>query len=270
MKSWHNTIKYTAIAFAVLIIIGMVSGLMGFFSLFTPFVSTNATGEYITYEIKNEINVLDIDIHSIELEIVSGIDSSFSVESNYKHLSVVEENNTLFIKDEDKSFLNIHGLAVLKLYIPENKVFDNVKINLGTGRSNINDLQTNSIAMQFGAGNASLQRISVNNDAYINAGTGQLQIRDSDFNNLHLEMGVGSFEFSGTLLGRNTLNMGVGSSRITLFGSLDDYRLNVVKGLGEFRVANESIQDDTQLGQGDRQLFVDGGIGSIRIDFSAR
>jgi hypothetical protein len=268
MKSWHNTIKYAAIAFAVLIIIGTVSGLMGFFSLFTPFLSTNAVGEYTTYEIKNEISVLDIDIHSIELEIITSADPNLRVESNYKHLSVVEDNNTLLIKDKSKQFLNAHGLAVLKIYIPENKTFDKVKINFGSSRSNLDSLQARSIDMRFGTGKAVLQKITASDDAYIDAGAGQLVIRDSEFNNLHLEVGVGSFEFTGALFGRNTLNMGIGSSQINLLGSLDDYRLNVVKGLGNIQVDKRSIQDDAQLGQGDIQLFVEGGIGSIRISFA--
>ena len=62
--------------------------------------------------------------------------------------------------------------------------------------------------------------------------------------------------------------MGIGSSQINLLGSLDDYRLNVVKGLGNIQVDKRSIQDDAQLGQGDIQLFVEGGIGSIRISFA--
>lgn len=270
MKSWHNTIKYAAIAFAVLIIIGMVSGLMGFFSLFTPFLSTNTTGEFVIYEIKNEISVLDIDIHSIELELLTSTDPNLRVESNYKHLSVVEDNNTLLIKDKSKTFLNAYGLAVLKIYIPENKTFDKVKINFGSSSSNLDDLRARSIDLRFGTGKAILKKITASDDAYIDTGAGQLVIRDSEFNNLHLEMGVGSFEFSGTLLGRNTLNMGIGTSQIYLYGSLDDYKLNVVKGIGEILLDKESIQNDTQLGQGDRQLFVEGGIGSIRIDFSER
>ena len=106
------------------------------------------------------------------------------MESNYKHLSVVEDNNTLLIKDKSKTFLNAYGLAVLKIYIPENKTFDKVKINFGSSSSNLDDLRARSLDLRFGTGKALLKKITASDDAYIDTGAGQLVIRDSEFNNL--------------------------------------------------------------------------------------
>ena len=165
-------------------------------------------------------------------------------------------------------YFNIHGKAMLTLYIPENIVLDKVEISTGAGRTDLKNLQANLIDMQFGAGEAILQNISASDNTFIKAGAGKLIIKDSKFHNLDLDMGVGQFEFSGMLLGSNSLKMGVGSSQIDLTGSLDDYKLNIEKGLGDIYVNEDKINNNTQLGQGDRELFFEGGIGSVRINFS--
>lgn len=268
MNTWHSIIKYAAIALAVLIIIGVISGIMFVLSHFVPGFANNAVGEDKTYEIKDEISVLDIDIHAINLEVRTTTDSTIRVESNYKYLTVTEKDNRLLIKDKKAFFLNYQGKAIIRLYIPDDKLFDTIEINTGAGKADLKNLQTKFIYMNFGAGKVDLRNISARVNASLETGAGQLTIRNSTFNNLNLNMGVGQFEFSGKLTGRNILKMGVGSSQIDLSGSLDDYTVKIEKGIGEIRVNNKKVQSDTQLGQGDIELFFEGGVGSAWINFS--
>ncbi|NLJ70194.1 MAG: DUF4097 domain-containing protein [Clostridiaceae bacterium] len=268
MKSWHNVIKYSAIALAVVLIIGIISGIMYVISLLISTFTPDIVGEYKTYEIENDIDNVDIDLHGIDLEVVTATDSNIKVESNYKYLTVKEKGNILLIRDKKSSYLNILGKTTVKLYIPEDMIFEKVEINTGAGKTELENLQANTIDMELGAGKVSLQNIYASDNTFIDAGAGAVIIKDSSFNNLDLKMGVGQFEFSGILSGRNSLRMGVGSSQIDLTGSLDDYKLNIEKGLGEILVDDDIINNNTQLGQGDRELFFEGGIGSIKINFS--
>lgn len=268
MKSWHNTIKYAAIALAILLIIGIFSAIFHALSFIFFAFDPNITGEYTTHEFENDISVLDIDIKGINFEVEATDNPHIVVESNYESLTVQTKGDVLLIKDKKTFYFNTGGKAVLKLYIPKDKIFDKVDINTGTGRTDMENLQAKTIDMQFGAGKTMLQNISVSDNAFIEGGVGKLYIRDSKFCNLNLEMGVGKLEFSGTLLGRSILKMGVGASEISLIGSLDDYKLHVEKGIGNIYIDGESVKSDTQWGQGSTEIFLEGGVSSVSIDFS--
>jgi len=198
----------------------------------------------------------------------STTDSNFRVESNYKYLTVTENDNKLLIKDKKSFFHNIYNEAELTLYIPEDQILEKAEINTGAGATNLENIRTNIFDIKFGAGKATLQNISASDKASIEGGAGKLNITDSLFNNLDLDMGVGQFEFSGKLSGKNTFKMGVGSSQINLTGSAGDYKLIIKKGLGEILVDQDNVNNNTQLGQGDIELLFEGGVGSAKINFS--
>ncbi|NLL92117.1 MAG: DUF4097 domain-containing protein [Ruminococcaceae bacterium] len=253
---------------AIILIIGILGGFMHILSFFTPILYSNVAGEYKIYEIENEIKFLDIEIHAVNFEIETSNDSNFRVESNYKYLEVREKENKLIIKDKKDFHFSRNSNVVLKLYIPENATFEEVEIKTGAGETNLETLHAKCVDMQFGAGKAILNNVSVSENAFLEAGVGKLIIKDSTFCNLDLDMGVGNLEFTGTLLGRNFLKMGVGSSQINLSGSLDNYSLDIEKGLGDIYVGDDNFIDNTKLGQGDRKVYFEGGIGSVNIDFS--
>jgi len=268
MKSWHYIIKYAAIALAVLLVVGVLAGFMRLLSYFLPVLSSNTTREFKTFEIRNEINILKIEVHQVDLEILTAPNAVFRVESNCKDLTVLENENELFVKDKKRFFLSGNGDAVLRLFIPEGTVFDEVHISTGAGKTDLEDMRAKVIDMNFGAGKVVMQNVVATDNAFIDAGVGKLSIRKSQFNNLELDMGVGDLEFSGTLLGRNAFKLGVGSSQIDLTGSLDDYRIHVEKGIGTIYVDGDNVKNDTRLGQGDTELFCEGGVGTIKITFT--
>ncbi len=268
MRSWHNIIKYLAIVFAIMLVIGILGGIIRILSFISPAFASGVSKDYKTYAIENDIHILDIDIQEANLELEATSDSKIRVESNYKHLTVTEKGDKLLIKDKKSFFSNTGGKAVVKLFIPHNNVFDEVEISTGAGSLNIEKLEANSIDMDFGAGKALLKNILARNHASLDSGLGELIIKDSEFTNLDLDMGVGQLDFSGSLSGRNSFRMGVGSSQFKFRGSLDDYALDIKKGLGEIRVGRENIDSDTELGRGDRKIYIEGAVGSVKIDFS--
>lgn len=51
-------------------------------------------------------------------------------------------------------------------------------------------------------------------------------------------------------------------------GSCEDYKIKIDKGIGEARLAGESMRDDSVYGWGENRIEIDGGIGAIYIEFS--
>ncbi|MDI9470496.1 MAG: DUF4097 family beta strand repeat-containing protein [Bacillota bacterium] len=267
MKVWHNIVKYSAIALAIILIVGVTSGIMRVISFFVPVFASHTTAEYKVYEVQNSISVLEIEVLGVDLEVRTADDQEFRVESNYKHLSVTEEGDKLLIRDRNQLHLTRYGVAVIRLYIPEDRLLEKVDIHSGAGSMSIENLMAKTIHMQLGAGKVKIQKMFAADETVIEAGAGSLTIKDSSFHNLDLNMGVGKLEFTGTLYGRNDLQLGIGSSQFDLQGSLADYSFELEKGLGDILINSERISSDTRLGQGDREIRIEGGMGQVRVDF---
>lgn len=232
MKSRHETIKFFALALAFFLILGIFNGALSILSFFIPVFSSYKTDDYKHYEIQNDIQTLDLDIHLANLEIDISPNASFQIETNYKHLKVEEKGDKLVIKDKKDFRPNAFSGAVVKLYFPEDCIFNDAVIQTGAGRNDLKNLQAKRLDIRFGVGESYLENVNALEKASLEGGAGALTISDSRFQNLDLELGVGQFDFSGLLLGQNKLEMGVGSSQIELLGTFKDYRLNIKKRIG--------------------------------------
>lgn len=121
------------------------------------------------------------------------------------------------------------------------------------------------LELDLGAGNVEIDYLEVTKEATINGGAGNLVINNSAIKDLELDMGIGTLELTSTLLGDNEISCGVGEVTINLLG--DDYQIEVDKGIGTTTIAGEKIRDGEIYGEGRNKLEIDGGIGSINIDF---
>ncbi len=230
---------------------------------FTSCSIENAVLDYTeSYEITSEIHSLDVRIKAADFKIEAG--ESLLVESNLKYLSVTQDNGVLEIIDNAKinsSFIN----AFLTIYIPSELVFNDVDIQTGAAKLTVGSLSTDTIDLTLGAGDLYVNNLSVSSHAEIKGGAGQIVVEGGVINDLTLNMGVGALTFSAKLLGNSNLNFGVGKSNIILIGKLEDYKLEIRKGIGKITVDGESINDSNNLGNGQNRVKIIGGVGAIDI-----
>ncbi len=217
-----------------------------------------------TYKITSDIYSLDIQINAADFKIEHG--DKFLVESNLKYLSVSEKEGVLTITDEAKSNSNYLN-AALTLYLPNSIVFDKVNITTGAGKMTVVDLYTSSLKLNLGAGDVRFESLYVSSSADIKGGAGQITIACGTINNLTLNMGVGELNFSGSLRGNSNLKFGVGESNLTLIGSKDDYKIDVKKGIGSISVDGKNVSDFESNGNGQNHIYIEGGVGAVRIVF---
>ena len=92
MTTLQRVIKYCAIAFAVFLIVSIISGICGAIGMVTGLVDEDVVGDKQTYTISSDIESLEIEVSAANLEIVTG--DCFSVESNHKKGEVRENNGT--------------------------------------------------------------------------------------------------------------------------------------------------------------------------------
>lgn len=270
MIKTQRIIKYFAIAFALFLVLNIISTLMyGIISISSIFdndiTDTSTTENLDMLEINNNVKTLKINVKSVNVIVKEG--SDFKIETNNKYIDYIEENNKLFITEKNHSWLNKHNTGNLIIYVPVNYIFDEISLENGAGKIEISTINVQKLNLVLGAGNTNIQNITVSKSADIDGGAGEVIIENGSINNLDIDMGVGKLTLHSSLIGTTEISAGIGDMSINLIGSLDDYQINLEKGIGTAVLNGEKMKNDTYYGSGESIIEIDGGVGSIKINF---
>ncbi|MBQ9080116.1 MAG: DUF4097 family beta strand repeat protein [Clostridia bacterium] len=266
MTQFQKTIKYIALALAILLIIGIFAGAVNVVAALISILEDpdDIIGDMTAYNVSQDITELEIEVGASELIIQAG--DALSVQSNHKYLKVEERGERLIITEKSGIRLNHSSDVQLLITIPAGLVFKNADITAGAGRVSVDRLDTQTLDLELGAGEAVIKKLNVLGKADIDGGTGKINIESGSICNLDLKMGVGELRLSCALEGKNELDCSVGATRLTLPGTLEEYRFDIEKGLGNISLDGRSVSNGL-YGSGNINIDIDGGIGSIDIDF---
>lgn len=274
MTTAQKVIKYIATAFAVFLIITIISLILsGSYALLSAFGLIHTNKNIITDDLKvissevNEVSTLKIDLACTNLDIKKG--NSFKVETNNSKITFEEKDGSVKIKEENRNWLNNNNSeSNLIIYIPEDMIdIDETKIETGAGKINIENLNTQSLYLELGAGDVYLENVIATGDTKIDGGVGKTELKSCEINNLKANLGMGEFVFNGKLIGKSEIDSGVGAINIKLMEKKENYTIEVDKGLGNVTLNGQKLEIDRVYGTGKNYLDIDGGIGSIKIDF---
>lgn len=266
MTKVQMVIKYLAIAFAVVLCVSIIGGIVTAIASVTSLLGIKgAVGDTQTYGISGEISELRIDIGAAELVIAT--DDDFRVESNLKHLTVKQNDGVLKIENKKGFWNSYNAAAKLTLYIPEGTEFRKATVKSGAGSVTVDSLTADELKLDLGAGEVNINELSAKRRADIDSGAGKVTINGGSLADLDFDMGVGEVNLTSRLTGKCDFDMGVGSSKLVLIGSSDDYRVDIDKGIGDVTVNDVKVADGAVFGGGDNRVEIDGGVGAITIKF---
>lgn len=279
MTTAQKVIKYLAIAFAIFLIINIISGIL--WAIFgASFIlglhtwendtirehSVITNYEYSDVETLNrEIETLDIDIKFNSLIIKTG--SEFKVEGDSNNIKCRQDNKTIHIEETNHHWFQKNNSGEIIIYIPEDLEFDKVKISTGAGKIDIERLKAKRLSLEIGAGETNIKELEVKDKAEIDGGAGKVTILSGIINDLDLDMGVGKVELNAKLTGSTDIDAGIGELAININAPREDYKIRASKGIGAITIDKEGISNDTIYGNGENYIKIDGGIGSIRVNF---
>jgi len=274
MTSAQKVIKYISIAFAIFLIVTIISAILGGFYAVAGIIGLKNEKENSTSneEIINLANLENNDIETLEIKLAYTSLSiktgdSFKIDTNNDNITYKQNDKNLKIEDEEsKWFLNNNNYELI-LYVPDNFEFDKVKITTGAGEISIDSLNVNTLDFELGAGKMKIDNLNVADECNIEGGAGELNILSGTINDLDLDMGVGETNITASLTGNNEINAGVGSLNIDLLDNKENYRIKVNKGIGNIRIDGKEFSDGEVLGDGDNKIDIDGGIGNIKVNF---
>ncbi len=274
MTSWQKTIKYLAMAFAVFLVVCIFGGIfaaLGALNLIENLFEKKddiAIGELKTYTVTDNVTDIEIDVAVAEFTVKPS--DSFYVESNIENITVKVNRDCLKIDDNSGGFNTTvpSEAAVLNVYVPVEYLFGNIDINTGAGSVFIDSLTTSELELDLGAGEVEIKNVTSLDKTEISGGTGDVTVTDCKFYYSELSMGVGKFSFSGNLLGKSSVDMGIGEADITLCDGKDNYTVTVSKGIGSATVDGHSINDSEAFGTGENKIDISGGIGEVNVAFN--
>ncbi len=279
MTTAQKIIKYLAIAFAIFLIINIISGILwAIFGVSFIFGLQNWENDTIrehsvitNYEysdidtLNREIETLDIDIDFSNLIIKKG--EEFKVEGDNNYIKCRQDNRTVHIEETNHHWFHKNNSGELIIYIPENLEFDKVKISTGAGKIDIERIEARRLSLEIGAGETHIRELEVKDKADIDGGAGRVTILSGNINDLDLDMGVGKVKLNAKLTGSTDIEAGIGELGVNINAPKEDYKIKASKGIGSVTIDGEGISDDTIYGNGENYIKINGGIGSIKVKF---
>lgn len=260
MTRAQKIIKYFAIALAFSLIVSIFSMVISiFYSIFD--VTTYKDNNYKEVEVVNKIQELDIDLNNSKLIIKNS--DIFKIEAS-ERIKVIEKDNKIKIKESNYIFNNDNSKVYI--YLPTNYTFNEVSIDNGAGNILIDSLNTFELDLNIGAGKIDINKLNVIGSCIIDGGTGSVNITDSSLNNLDLDMGIGEIIINGLIEGNSEIDAGIGKLTLNLNNAINNYYLDIEKGLGEIILNNTKYNKNYISNLGNNKIKIDGGIGSIIIN----
>ena len=253
MTRAQKIIKYIATAFAIFLIITIISAILkGVYGLASALglKHKKVTDQIETINFENsKVATLKIDIAFTNLIIKDG--DYLRAETNNANIICKQNYQNLQIKENVNSFIGKSSGGDLVVYVPQNLNFEMVKINTGAGKVDIENLNTKELELEIGAGETQIKNLNVEKQCKIDGGAGKVTILSGIINNLDLDMGIGETNLFTTLNGKNDIDAGIGSLNITLFGDKNNYKIKTDKGIGSIKVDEMNMQDNQIWGNGE-------------------
>lgn len=268
-RSWYKittfqkVIKYLALAFAVYLI----------FIIFTCIISVGRgiTGVFDkterkshTTELKNSNSYLDVNLAASNLKIKNG--NEFKVKTNSDTIAITEKDNKIIVKETKKHWNFSKKAPNVTITIPSNTKFDDVYIETGAGKLDIEEIKAKNLKLKLGAGKINIDNIESDN-SNIETGAGSLTINNGILNNAIIDGGVGKINITAQITGNSKIETGIGSINVNLLSNQNDYKIEFEKGLGSIEYNGKDIKNsETTVGNGSNFIKVEGGIGSIVVN----
>ena len=266
MTELQKVIKYLAIAFAIFLAISIIISIVSLIcNIF--FYDVGVLDEMREIEISQNIDRIHIEIGAAHLKVVEG--DRFALSTNLEKLNVTCSDTRLYIEQRQRVVVSIHSTnnGEVILTVPSGVVFESFELEAGAGEVNIQFLNSDRVNFEFGAGRVSIGNLVATGSAEIETGAGELIIADGRVNNLDLDLGVGKTELRASLAGECSINCGVGETNVSIKGKSSDYSMRISTGIGSVTVDGTALKGNTVLGNGSNKLNIEGGVGTVNIEF---
>ena len=235
-------------------------------------VKTGTIDPYVLGDESQGITKLQVQAGGCVMEIRVSEDDCFRVEADgMRKFQGYVEDNTLVIRGNSKVSNgegNLNGS--IDLYVPEGYSFDNVTLDLGAGSLTVEEMQTDSLEANVGAGKMAFGRLYAD-QATLDCGAGQMTAEELNSRLLEVSVGMGSVRLTGDVTERLTGDCAMGELKLTLAGEQTDFNYDLSCGMGALKVGADSYngmaQEKQINNQAAKNMELDCAMGSVVVEF---
>lgn len=230
-------------------------------------------GNVEKYSLGNGIDSLDIEVGGCTFETVASGDDCFyiEVEKAGKFQAYVEDKVLYVLETPSSRRLNDIGECVITFYIPEEKEFQKVDIELGAGSMKLKNLYADEANLSAGAGKITVSSIYAKR-LHASVGMGQMELKEFDAEKLDAEVGMGELIADGNIRKEAMIECAMGNIEMEIEGSQKDFNYEVEGAMGNISIgkdsyggfASERIIDN----DADKVIDITGSMGNISLEFA--
>lgn len=271
MREVGQTVKVIALVMATgitaMIIWGIVGGVMLMATIFgvgTDVASGEVGGEWHEVAIaeleRETVTSLKIEIGAARARVVQGNCTTVATETKNLELTTRLDGARLVVTEATGWWHWPTTDSELAVCVPKDMALEVLEIETGAGELILQNLETEQLKLDLGAGRTLVEYLTVTERTKINGGAGLVEIKDSVLTGVDLDMGVGRTSIVARFVGDAKIEAGLGKLELGLVGETADYRLEAEQGLGGLTLSGIS-----QGGQGKHKVSVKGGVGAMEI-----
>lgn len=236
MTSFQKIIKYGAIGFALYLCLTIISmivfGVTAFFGITTgiELFANNSQNEATITKWEQEytdIKKIAIDLSVCKLTIQKGETLKVEASDVSNQFICRSEGKELKVEDKklSKNWFQLGNVAPeVILSIPEDIDLQEVTIETGVNEADIKFLKADKVKLEMGVGKYQIDQL-IANYAKIKAGAGEAIIKDGNIEELKLEGGVGRLVFTSKIKTKADVSCGMGKVELNLLGTPQDYQI---------------------------------------------
>lgn len=270
MNTTQRFAKVLASALAFAIICGLIGGAAELISFFGGFGSMRGKStDEKTYDAS--VTVLDIDLKSANIRIASGgsAGGAITVNTTDPHISVRQRGSTLFIV-RSRSFWRDNTIPAVTVVVPRDHALSAITIAARSGSTQISGVTSDRLSLDTNAGSVTLDGVTILKKAEIKTKKGSISASEGLLTDAVIKTSYGGATLSCAFAGDSEIRLGTGDSAITLPGAMDDYTLDINKGLGDLIVGGKQVRQDSTFGAGEVEIEIVHNTGDLTVSYSAQ
>ena len=284
MTTFQKIIKYGAIAFGIYLciiiitaIISVITGLVGItwgIEAIQNHVAVDNRGEENqtliaenSYEF-TDIEKWNIDLNICKLTIKTGEKLKVETTNVSDKFYCNQIGKELKIKDDklNTNLFNSELTPEVTIYLPENQEFKEVELDVSINDCEIEKINAKEISIKTGGGKCVIKDLK-SEDLDLETGAGESIVEKAIANKLDLESGIGKTQVTLEVLDVADIDSGVGSLEVNLLGNKENYMIEPSVGLGSLTIDNERAENNKIVGNGNRKIEINAGIGELIVNF---
>lgn len=236
-------------------------------------VKSGTIEPYVLGDASQGITGLQVQAGGCVMKIQVSEDNCFRVEADgMRKFQGYVEDNAVVIRGTSKvgsdSEGNLNGS--IHLYVPEGYYFEKVVLDLGAGSFAAEELQTDYLEANVGAGKMAFEKLDADQTT-LDCGAGQMTVEEFNGRIVEASVGMGSLHLNGNVTESLTGECSMGEMKLTLAGEQTDFNYDLSCGMGELKVGDDSYngmaQEKQINNQAAKDMQLECAMGSVAVGF---